>query len=66
MRERRCGEVAKLFGRTPNWLRDLEKRGIIPPAPRDFAGYRQYSLEDIETIRKIVTSRRRNGGAMAA
>ncbi len=66
MRKRRTGEVAKLFERTPNWLRDLENKGVIPPAPRDFAGYRQYTPEDIETIRKIVTGRRRNGGAVPA
>ncbi len=66
MRGRRSGEVARLFERTPNWLRDLEKRGIIPAAPRDFSGYRRYTPEDIEQIRKIVTGRRRNGGTAAA
>ncbi len=66
MKTFKSGGAAKQFGRSANWIRDLEKRGIIPPAPRDFAGYRQYTPEDIEQIRKIVTGRRRNGGAVPA
>jgi hypothetical protein len=30
------------FGRTGDWLRKLERSRVIPPAPRDFAGYRFY------------------------
>ncbi len=59
-------DVARLFNRSASWLRELERHGVVPPAPRDFSGHRLYSREDIETIRNIVTSRRRNGGTVAA
>lgn len=49
--------VAALFGRTGDWLRRLEREGLIPQARRDFAGYRVYSDEDVEAIRAAVEAR---------
>jgi len=38
------------FNRSGDWLRRLERAGIIPPAPRDFAGYRVYTAEHVAEI----------------
>lgn len=62
----KAGAVARVFGRSPNWLRDLERRGIIPPAPRDFVGYRQYTAQDVEVIRSILAKRARTTAAAPA
>jgi DNA-binding transcriptional MerR regulator len=45
------------FGRTGDWLRRLERRGVIPPAPRDFSGYRVYPPEHLARIREILARR---------
>ena len=50
----RTGEVAKIVGRHPDTIRDYERRGVIPAARRDIAGWRVYSEEDVETIRRIL------------
>lgn len=52
--EMRTGEVAKLVSRHPDTIRDYERRGVIRKARRDLAGWRTYSLEDVEAIRKIL------------
>lgn len=55
----RPADVAKEFGRSPGWLKQLERKGIIPPAARDpFNGYRTYEPEDIERIRDAVLAAR--------
>lgn len=54
------------FGRSGDWLRKLERRGVIPPAPRDFSGYRIYPPEHVERIRQIITSRRDKGPVAAS
>ena len=36
---------------SPEWLRQGEKRGTLPPASRDRNGYRFYTPEDIERLR---------------
>lgn len=50
----RTGEVAKLVGRHPDTIRDYERRGVIPAARRDIAGWRTYSEADVEIIRAIL------------
>lgn len=50
-------DVARRFHRSPDWLKLLERRGIIPPAARDFAGRRYYLPDDIETIRHALEAR---------
>ncbi len=52
-------DVAREFNRSADWLRGLEREGIIPQAPRDFAGRRIYSEADLETIRRILLERQR-------
>ena len=52
--EMRTGEVARLVSRHPDTIRDYERRGVIPVARRDIAGWRVYNEEDVETIRRIL------------
>jgi len=57
MGRRGPAQVARLFGRSPDWLKMLERLGVIPPARRDFSGYRYYLPGDVEEIRRIVQDR---------
>ena len=52
--EMRTGEVAKLVSRHPDTIRDYERRGVIPVARRDIAGWRTYNEADVEEIRRIL------------
>ena len=55
----RAGQVAAQFNRTASWLRQLEARGIIPPAQRDkLNGARVYAPQDVERIREALLKRR--------
>jgi DNA-binding transcriptional MerR regulator len=58
-------DVAAAFGRSSNWLRQLEKRGVVPRAPRDFSGRRVYTSEDIAHIRQILERRYAPEGSAA-
>jgi len=60
----RAGQVAAQFNRTASWLRQLEAKGIIPPAKRDeLNGARVYQPEDVQRIRDAVLNRRRHAAA---
>ena len=48
----RISEAARELGISAEWLRVGERRGYFPPALRDHNGYRYYTEEDIERIRK--------------
>lgn len=53
--ELRINDVAKLVNRYPGTLRAYEAKGLIPEAQRDpITGWRVYSREDVETIRRIL------------
>lgn len=58
-------DVAREFHRSPDWLRALEREGVIPPAPRDFSGRRIYRPEDVERIREILEARAAKAGRAA-
>ena len=45
-------EAARLLDLSAGWLREGERRGSLPPARRDRNGYRVYSRDDIERLRK--------------
>ena len=51
--------VARLYfdGKSPDWLKKLERDGIIPPAPRSPNGYRFYPPDYLEQIKSILTRR---------
>jgi DNA-binding transcriptional MerR regulator len=53
-------DVARMFERTPTWLKWLERTGVIPPARRDpINGYRMYGPDDVERIRQILSQKRK-------
>jgi molybdopterin-binding protein len=46
--------AAQMLGVAKGTLLDWERKGRIPPAKRDERGWRQYTIEDIEAIRREV------------
>jgi DNA-binding transcriptional MerR regulator len=44
-------EAARILGLSADWLREGERRGRLPRAPRDRNGYRYYTPGDIEFLR---------------
>ncbi|WP_229008768.1 Cu(I)-responsive transcriptional regulator [Methylophilus sp. Leaf408] len=51
------GQAAKASGISTKMIRHYESVGLLPPASRTFAGYRQYSEKDIHTLSFIRHSR---------
>jgi len=45
-------QAARLLGLSAEWLRQGERRGSLPLARRDRNGYRYYTPEDIERLRR--------------
>jgi len=51
------GDVAKLVGRHPDTLRRYEAKGLIPAPRREpFSGWRVWTREEVERIRRLVNS----------
>ena len=44
-------EAARKLSLSAEWLREGEKRGVLPLARRDRNGYRYYTQADIERLR---------------
>jgi DNA-binding transcriptional MerR regulator len=44
-------EAARKLSLSAEWLREGEKRGVLPLARRDRNGYRYYTKADIERLR---------------
>lgn len=49
----RIGEIARRFGVSPDTLRHYERVGVLPPASRSAAGYREYPLSVLARLRVI-------------
>ena len=49
----RSGAVAKLAGVSADTLRFYERRGLLPPPPRDASGYRRYSPDAVDRVRLV-------------
>ena len=47
----RISEAARELSLSAEWLREGEKRGVLPLARRDRNGYRYYTQADIERLR---------------
>jgi DNA-binding transcriptional MerR regulator len=52
-------EVARELGRSERWLRDAENKGKIPKAKRDLNGWRIYTQEDVEAIKRLLVPTQR-------
>lgn len=51
-------DVGREFDRSADWVKWLERQGIIPVAARDFSGRRVYTADDVTRIREILGQRR--------
>lgn len=49
----RIGELASAAGVSPHTIRYYEKMNLLPRANRTYAGYRQYTDEDVKRLRFI-------------
>ncbi len=47
------GQAAEELGVTPSWLRFGERLGSLPLARRTQSGWRYYTVEDIERLRRL-------------
>ena len=54
MRFLQVSEVARELGVSEAWLRRTENSGKMPKAKRDLNGWRIYTKEDIDHLRKIL------------
>ncbi len=57
----RVVDVSRELSVSRDWLRRLEKLGIIPSIPRDRNGYRRYTPEMVAMIRRVIFSARDQG-----
>lgn len=56
----RIGEVAKLTGLSDSNIRFYEKKGLLAPARAQESKYRDYTQEDVETLKRILLYRKLN------
>lgn len=50
----RVSELARELGVSADWLREAERKGKIPRAKRDLNGWRVYTEEDIEKLKRLL------------
>jgi MerR family transcriptional regulator, copper efflux regulator len=51
-------DIARTVGIAPSAVRFYERKGILPPAPRQSNGYREYTDDDLCRLRIVVSLRR--------
>lgn len=51
-------EIARTVGIAPSAVRFYERKGILPKAPRQANGYREYTDDDLCRLRIVVSLRR--------
>jgi DNA-binding transcriptional MerR regulator len=50
----RISEIARQLGVSADWLRQLERLGRIPRAPRDVNGHRRFRADDVGRLRDLL------------
>ena len=50
-------QAAAQTGLSAKQIRDYEKQGLLPPAPRSEAGYRRFLPADLQRLRFIANAR---------
>jgi DNA-binding transcriptional MerR regulator len=50
----RVAEVARELGCSERFLREADKKGKLPKARRDLNGWRVYTEEDLQRLRKLL------------
>jgi DNA-binding transcriptional MerR regulator len=53
------GQAAYQLGVSPSWLRFGERLGALPLARRNQSGWRYYTSEDIECLRRLGVGERK-------
>jgi len=53
------GQAARQLGVTSSWLRFGERLGSLPTARRNQSGWRYYTPEDIERLRRLGVGERK-------
>jgi MerR family copper efflux transcriptional regulator len=53
----KVSELARSVGIAPSAVRFYEEKGILPPAPRQANGYREYTDDDLCRLRIVVSLR---------
>jgi DNA-binding transcriptional MerR regulator len=53
------GQAADELGVSPSWLRFGERLGALPLARRNHSGWRYYTREDIERLRRLGVGERK-------
>jgi excisionase family DNA binding protein len=59
----RIQEAARRLGISADWLKELERRGVVIPVPRDLHGHRRFSEEDVERLRQRLFPSQETTGA---
>ena len=52
-------EAARELSLSAEWLREGEKRASLPKAKRDRNGYRYYTIEDLERLKRLGVGERK-------
>lgn len=50
----RIGEIARRLGVSSDFLRRVERLGLVRPANRDLNGHRRYTVEDLEAVQAAI------------
>jgi DNA-binding transcriptional MerR regulator len=51
-------EVARKLALSADWLREGERRGLLPPARRNINGHRVYTVADIDLLERMGVGQR--------
>lgn len=58
----RIGDIARELEVSTTWIRRLERKGLVPPAPRDRNGHRRYRPQHVRILRAALFGMSRKNG----